>query len=100
MKNFIINVIGKYLGINKFLGAVNGYGSHIAGASLMLMGASLVLSELVPVLALQNPAALTAFLSSLPSNPGAHKFLEGLAIIRLRMAVAKQSVPAPESPKP
>ena len=92
MRNIVIGIIGKYLGINKALEWVNGYGTYLAGGGIMLMGAAQVLIDLAPVIATKDPAALAAFVSSLPANPGAHKFLEGLAVIRLRMAVAKPAL--------
>ena len=95
MKNIIINIIGKYLGINKVLEWVNGYGSHIAGGGIALMGLSQILIDLVPVLATKNPSTIVTFASSLAAHPGAHKFLEGIAVIRLRMAVAKSTPDKP-----
>lgn len=96
MKGFIINVVGKYLGINKALEWADGKGTYLVGGGLMLAGVAEVLIGLAPVLAAKDPAALVDFGQSLAASPGVHKFLEGLGLIRLRMAVAK---PAAEAAK-
>jgi len=91
MKKIIIGLLGKYLGINKALAWVDGNGTFIAGGGLALAGLAQILIDVVPVIATRDPAALVAFATAIAAHPGAHKLLEGLAIIRIRMAIAKSA---------
>ena len=101
MKDFIVNIVAKYLGVNKALEWADGHKTYLAGAGLMLMGAAEILLDAVPAIATKNPAAIAAFAASVPSNPGTAKFLEGLAVTGLRHAFAKKAatLPAPEAAK-
>ena len=97
MKNIIINIIGKYLGINKVLEWVNGYGSHIAGGGIALMGLSQILIDLVPVLATKNPSTIVTFASSLAAHPGAQTLPRCLPFPVIRAATLPiiQATPGP-----
>lgn len=99
MKNTLINLVAKLAGVGKALEFLDGKKSYIAGGGLILAGASMVLLDLVPVLAAKDAASILAFLTSAPSHPGVQKVLEGVGILGLRHAVAKAAAPA-ETPAP
>jgi hypothetical protein len=97
---FLINLFAKISGAGKILGFLDGKKAYIGGGGLMLLGAGMVLVDLVPVLAAQDAGALFAFVQTIPSHPGVQKLLEGFGITGLRHAFSKASEPAPEAPKP
>ena len=98
IKEFVIRLVMKQAGAEKVLGFLNGKKTYVAGGGLLLAGLSLILIDLAPVIATQDPAALYTFVVGLPAHPGAAKFLEGLGLLGIKHALSKASDPQPSLP--
>lgn len=88
MKKAILKLLGRYLGLNKLLAAVDGKKAYLAGAGLILSGLGSLAAEIAA--ATQDSAALLALLSNLPSHPGTALILQGLGLVGLRHAQDKK----------
>ena len=97
--NWLINIIGKWSGINAIWEKVDGYKTKISGVALLLSGIAALLLQVVALP--HDLAAILAFIKALPTDSAWLTMLSGLGVLGLGHKAEKAAAvpPAVEQPK-
>jgi len=104
IKSFIVNIIGKYTGVNAILSKVNGAKTYIGGIGKILTGSSAVLSGAACVLekigGISSASEVMKLIKGISHDPCSVAVLAGIAVVSsgltsigIRHAISKNVSP-------